>query len=123
MIYIATIAPIKCSICVALLRITTQRRIKYALYTIIFISVASAAITEVVILSWCKPLSAQWKPAQIPTKCGSFSIITSISYFLGATSIATDWACAILPVVIFWNVQLKRRIKVSLVTVLSLGVL
>jgi len=123
MIYIATIVPIKWSICVALLRITIQRRYKYALYAVMFLALVSAAIVEITILTWCTPVSAQWHVAEIPSKCKSIEVITSISYFLGATSISSDLACAILPILIFWKVQLKRSVKVSLMIVLALGVL
>jgi len=108
---------------VALLRITIERRYKYSLYIVMFISVASTLVTIIVIITWCKPLSAQWKPALIPTNCGSPRVITGIAYFIGVCSIVTDWACAILPIFIFWNVQLRKSIRVSLVVVLSLGIL
>ena len=123
MIYIATIAPIKWSICVALLRITVERRFRYSLYAVMVLTILSTIVVEATILAWCKPVSTQWHPVEIPSKCGSIKVITAISYFLGATSIATDLSCAILPMFIFWKVQLKRSVKVPLVIVLALGIL
>lgn len=50
-----------------------------------------------------------------------YSIIQNISYFISASSIITDWACAILPCFIVWKLNMKRKLKVSVAVVLALG--
>lgn len=50
-----------------------------------------------------------------------YSIIQNISYFISASSILTDWSCAILPCIIVWNLNMKRKLKVSAAGILALG--
>lgn len=118
--YVASTVPIKSSICVALLRITTVRTHVVILYAIIGLSVVAAITTDVAVLAQCRPVAATWDPSL--GECAPSYVITNISFYISATSILTDWACAILPAFILWDIQLKLRIKVSVAIVLALGV-
>ncbi|KAI0025865.1 hypothetical protein F4780DRAFT_233344 [Xylariomycetidae sp. FL0641] len=118
--YVASTVPIKCSICVALIRLTTRRLYKHVLYGIMAFSTAAAGVTIVVVLAWCTPIAATWDKRL--GSCGAPSVITDVSYYLSASSILTDWTCAILPAFIVWEVQLHSRVKVSVAIVLGLGI-
>jgi hypothetical protein len=118
--YVASTVPIKSAICVALLRITNIRTHRIILYSIIVLSLIAAITTDVAVLAQCRPIAATWNPAL--GKCAPSSVITGVSYFISASAIVTDWACAILPVFILWDVQMKLRIKASVAVVLALGV-
>ncbi|OJD29105.1 cation-transporting atpase 4 [Diplodia corticola] len=118
--YIASTVPIKCAICIALLRITQQRKYRYSLWGIMFLSTIGAVTTIATVLAQCQPIAATWDK-DLGT-CIDTKVITNSSYFLSACSIITDWSCAILPAFILWNVQLRFRIKASVVVILALGV-
>ncbi|KAL0258014.1 hypothetical protein SLS55_007185 [Diplodia seriata] len=118
--YIASTVPIKCAICIALLRITQQRKYRYSLWGIMFLSSIGAIVTIVTVLAQCQPIAATWDKSL--GSCIDTKVITNSSYFLSACSIVTDWSCAILPAFILWNIQLRFRIKASVVVILALGV-
>ncbi|KAK6822027.1 hypothetical protein PG987_014852 [Apiospora arundinis] len=86
---------IKCSICLSLFRITNERRYTIPLWCVMVLATFSAML--------------------------GFSIIQNISYFISASSILTDWSCAILPCIIVWNLNMKRKLKVSAAGILALG--
>lgn len=111
---------IKSSICTALLRFARSRRYRIPLYAIMVLS-AIAALAAV--LTWalqCEPIAANWDPTL--GKCAGADILVGISYYQSANSIATDWACAILPGFLLWDLQLKLRVKVSIILLLAMGV-
>ncbi|KAL1641116.1 hypothetical protein SLS58_006391 [Diplodia intermedia] len=118
--YIASTVPIKSAICIALLRITQQRKYRYSLWGIILLSSIGAITTIITVLAQCQPIAATWDKSI--GSCIDTRVITGSSYFLSACSIVTDWSCAILPAFILWNVQLRFRIKASVVVILALGV-
>lgn len=117
--YVASTVPIKASICVAMLRITSQSIFRWILYTIIALTTIAALASDITVLTWCKPISATWIRGQ--GQCADASVLTSISYYISATSILTDWTCAIVPAIILWDVQLKWKIKASVAVVLGFG--
>jgi hypothetical protein len=118
--YVASTVPIKSAICVALLRITTIRTHIVILYAIMGLSLIAAITTDIAVLAQCRPVAATWNPSL--GECAPSYVITNISFFISATSILTDWACAILPAFILWDIQLKLKIKASVAIVLALGV-
>lgn len=83
-------------------------------------STLSVLITVSVLLAWCRPVAATWDPSL--GQCADPALITNVSYFISSISIATDWACAILPAFLLWDIQLRTAVKVSLIVVLALGV-
>lgn len=105
----------------ALLRIATKKIFKYILYGIMTITVLSSIAIDIVIISWCRPLPAAW--GAVPGKCGPATTNANVGYFYLAVCILTDWMLAILPAVMLHDVQLKRRVKVSVAFVLALGAL
>lgn len=44
-----------------------------------------------------------------------------VSYFGSAFQVITDWVSALVPALIIMNLNMRRRLKVSLVCVLSVG--
>ncbi|KAL1614867.1 putative cation-transporting atpase 4 [Diplodia seriata] len=119
LIYCVTTIPIKCSICVSLLRIATKPGYKYALYAIMGLTIASCIIFETVILTYCRPFAASWGGAE--GTCGAPTTNANVAYFYSAECILTDWALAVLPAFMLHDVQLKRRVKVSVCVILAMG--
>lgn len=113
--------PIKGSICVCLLRIAdTRRRFVWSLWTIIAATTIAPVIFILTIANICHPITALW--GETTGVCNS-SLNSNVSYFFSAVSIFTDWAIAILPGVLLWNVQMKRRVKGSVAVILGLAAL
>ncbi|KAF2865636.1 hypothetical protein BDV95DRAFT_506625, partial [Massariosphaeria phaeospora] len=121
--YTISSIPLKLSICVQLLRITSGIRKGYAycLYGLMALTTTSAIARILVWITRCKPFAASWNPAL--GHCQSAQTILVATYVFSAVSIFDDWACAILPVFLLWNVQLSLRNKLQVGFILSLGVL
>lgn len=58
----------------------------------------------------------------MPGHCNARAIQTALSYVVAAVSITTDWIFALLPIVLLWNVQMKTRVKLSVIALLGLSV-
>ncbi|KAK6063098.1 cation-transporting atpase 4 [Seiridium cupressi] len=119
--YVLSTVPIKAAICVALLRITTRKLYRWILYGVVALASVACIVTDVVLLTWCKPVSATWDSST--GTCGNADVITNVSYFISACSVITDWTCAILPAFILWEVQLKWKVKLSVAIILGVGVI
>ncbi|KEQ68134.1 hypothetical protein M436DRAFT_17574, partial [Aureobasidium namibiae CBS 147.97] len=120
-LYCASLIFIKSSICVALIRLVISRRLLYTLYAILALSASYGFIAMMTVLLQCRPLKATWDPAA--GTCSNGKIIMNISWFVTACSITTDSACAIMPFVILWNLQMRKRLKFTIAAMLSLGFL
>ncbi|ROW04855.1 hypothetical protein VMCG_04725 [Cytospora schulzeri] len=118
--YAACTAPIKGSICVCLLRIAdARRRFVWSLWAIIAATTIAPVIFIFVVANICHPITDLW--GETTEGSCNMSLNSSVSYFFSAVSIFTDWAMAILPGVLLWNVQLKRRVKGSVTLILGLA--
>jgi hypothetical protein len=120
-LYCASLIFIKSSICVALIRLVISKRLLYTLYAILTLSASYGAIAMLTVLLQCRPLKATWDLAA--GSCSNGNIITNISWFVTACSITTDFACAVMPFVILWNLQMRKRLKFTIAAMLSLGFL
>ncbi|VUC23426.1 unnamed protein product [Clonostachys rosea] len=117
--YVTSTVPIKASICVMLIRITPFTIYQRILYGIMAFSTLSALIVDIAFLTRCQPISATWNP--MAGKCANQSVVTSISYFISASTIVTDWSCSILPIFILRHARMPRRMKASIGIILALG--
>lgn len=120
--YVTSLCCIKSAICVTLLRIAIQKWHRVAVYGVIVMTVITSIVGFVGVLTVCQPVAANWDASLRPTaKCASPDVITNLSYLVSASSIITDWACAILPIFILWKTQMNTRTKLSVGAVLTLG--
>ncbi|CAH0002143.1 unnamed protein product, partial [Clonostachys byssicola] len=120
--YCATTVPIKSSICIMLIRLTPFAIYRYILYGVIIFSTLSAFATIVGILALCTPVARTWN-VNLPGHCGPPEVLTRLGYFISASCIVSDWSCAIMPIFILWNSQMRWLMKISVGVVLALGVL
>lgn len=112
---------VKTSICVALLRITSDKRYVIPLWLTIVVGVIGSAIGFGAVLGQCKPISVSWEGGS--GDCSGLDIVGKMSLAMSAITVVTDWLCAIFPALILWNLKMKPRVKASLIFVLSLGAL
>ncbi|CAH0022168.1 unnamed protein product [Clonostachys rhizophaga] len=117
--YVTSTVPIKGSICVMLLRITPFTVYQRILHGVMAFSLLSALIVDIAFLTRCQPISATWDPKA--GRCANQSVVTSISYFISASTIVTDWSCSILPIFILRHARMPRRMKASIGIILALG--
>ncbi|THY11058.1 hypothetical protein D6D01_09065 [Aureobasidium pullulans] len=108
---------VKSSIGFGLLRINNNVYIKWGIYGVTFVSVASGFIPLVVIGSLCTPVSGAWTGIG---KCRPTSQVYHIVIFITVTSIITDFAFCIFPYVILRNLQMKKTRKWIIALLLSL---
>ncbi|RYP06129.1 hypothetical protein DL764_003351 [Monosporascus ibericus] len=117
--YASSTVPIKCSICATLLRIAdARRRFVWTLWGLMVLVAVAAVIFIVTIANICHPISTLWGEA---TGTCNPTLNSSVSFFFSAVAIVTDWALAILPGALLWNVQMKGRVKVSVALILGLA--
>lgn len=110
---------IKCSIAVTLLRIAdTRRRFVWTIWAIMVVGAISGVIFIVGIANICHPINTLWGEA---TGTCSLKLNSDVSFFFSAIEIFTDWALAILPAVLLWNIQMKSRVKFSVALILGLA--
>ncbi|KAI1080225.1 hypothetical protein F5B20DRAFT_589642 [Whalleya microplaca] len=119
--YAWSLAFIKVSICVALLRITQAKRYVIPLWLVMLLSVGITFVAFVTLLVGCKPIAASWDAGV--GECDHSGRVMNIAILISAIAILTDWSCAIIPAFILWNLNMRFDVKVSLVFVLALGVL
>ncbi|KAK7985135.1 hypothetical protein PG996_005622 [Apiospora saccharicola] len=123
--YCITIIPIKLSIGYMLVRIAQNRKVYiYAQYGIMAMFTVMNLIAALYIIFQCNPVSAAWDSKLMAegTHCQDPAILADIYYATTAVNIFTDWATALMPIPLLWNVKLNRNAKVSVAAILGLGI-
>ncbi|KAH7051360.1 hypothetical protein B0J12DRAFT_753062 [Macrophomina phaseolina] len=121
--YVTSTVPIKASICISLIRIAVRPIYKRILWILIGASIVSTIIALMVVFTMCRPMACAWDRTIPGCKCGTLENVITLSYVVSAVNIATDWTCAIMPIFVLWDIQLKPRVKVVACGVLGMGVL
>ncbi|KAI1662412.1 hypothetical protein F4813DRAFT_344449 [Daldinia decipiens] len=119
--YMVSLPFIKTSICAALLRITLDKHYVIPIWFTIIIGIIGSAIGFGTVIGQCKPISVSWTGEA--GDCSGLETVRKMSLTIATIAIITDWLCAILPALLLWNLNMKARVKTSLIFVLSLGVL
>ncbi|KAI1866826.1 hypothetical protein JX265_001199 [Neoarthrinium moseri] len=117
--YVTSLVFIKNSICITLLRISVKGAHRWAIYVTIGVSTMVFLVALIGLITVCRPIQAQWEAGS--GFCGPRSVTMALNYVISAGAIATDWACAVIPVLILWKAQMKSKSKVSIGIVLGLG--
>ena len=125
MLYVAALCLVKTAICVTTLRIaTTMPKLRISLYILLGLIIATFITTFTGILLLCRPVEANWDMSIVLEGRGECSPVTSmlgLSYTSTASTILTDLACAVLPAILLWHMQMKLSTKIMVATVLSFG--
>ncbi|KAM3070181.1 hypothetical protein ACMFMG_003780 [Clarireedia jacksonii] len=118
--YAASAAIIKCSIAVTLLRIAVTRRyFIWTIWLIMSMCIAAAFIFNVGVLNICHPIDTLWSAH--PTGTCNAKLNSDVSYFFSVIEVITDFALAILPAILLWNIQMKFKVKFSVMLVLGMA--
>lgn len=114
---------IKLSIAIFLLRLSSETKYRYALW----ISAAIVFVWSTVLFIWnmffqCTPIAAQWDYTLGGVCVGSDQVV-SAALALSAMTILSDFFYALLPVPIIWRVKMSIQAKITVMAILSLGIL
>ncbi|PSK34545.1 hypothetical protein B9Z65_8871 [Elsinoe australis] len=113
---------VKTSIALALYRITNSKVIKCYLWFIIGLSIATSFVILGVLLSICSPFAGLWNYT-ITRSCAATAgqRINGVFIFSTISAIVTDFSCAIIPYIIIWRLQMPKKTKILLASVLGLS--
>ncbi|KAL4758477.1 uncharacterized protein BDW70DRAFT_96064 [Aspergillus foveolatus] len=124
--YCAAIIPIKLSISWMLIRIAEGRKLYiYIQYIVIALFTIMNFIALIFILTDCIPVEAAWDKSLLENggRCQPPQVLADVYYACTAVNITTDWVTALMPIPLLWNVQLGRNSKLSVMGLMSLGIL
>lgn len=99
----------------------SNKRYQIALWAVLGVQLAGNIVSAVLPLSICRNVNVLWD-ASVKTSCGDLTAVIRFAYFSNTFNSATDLFLAVFPTLVFWNLNLKLRIKISLIVLLSLGV-
>jgi len=119
--YVSSTVPVKASICISLLRITMKPLFRVILLALIVLSCISTLIACIVVWATCRPMAFTWDKTIDGGKCSSLEMTIALSYVVSGVNIVTDWTCAIMPALILWDVQMRRKLKISVCVILGMG--
>ncbi|KAF7861790.1 hypothetical protein EAF04_007673 [Stromatinia cepivora] len=116
------IATSKASVSVFLLRLAVVQWHKWVLYFTMFAVSGTAIICALFDFIRCDPVAHVWNP-YIPAKCWvSTERFTAISITTGGTSATADFILAALPWIILWNLNMKKKEKILIMSSMSFGI-
>ncbi|KAL6230249.1 hypothetical protein BDW75DRAFT_76598 [Aspergillus navahoensis] len=99
-----------------------KRKYQIPLWTVMLLQLAGNIVSGVLPLSICKDVRILWD-VTVKTHCGDSDSVIKFAYFSSAVNTASDFFLAVFPTMIFWNLNLRLRIKISLIILMSLGIL
>lgn len=121
--YVWANIPIKASLCLTIIRIASDIRwIRWTLHTIICLLVIASLITNIYLLTDCKPFVANWDKTVAGAQCRPAEGTVALGYAYSAINIIIDWTVALLPIFLLWRIQMRWAQKLPVMVVLALGV-
>jgi hypothetical protein len=110
----------KLSIGYLLLRISIKRIHTWILYLAMLTSVVAGGAFFFVTVFQCWPVYRFWEDHE-ESVCVSNNLIVGLAYTYSTFSIISDFTFAIIPGFLVWDLQLKRRAKVALIPLITMG--
>jgi RsiW-degrading membrane proteinase PrsW (M82 family) len=111
---------IKCAILLTMLRVTHDRYHKITLWIVIAVAIITGLIGVIGGLTVCHPIEKNWDPKATAAEC-AYGAVLVIGFVVTALIILTDFACAVLPILVLWNMQMDRKTKVMTWCMLAFG--
>ncbi|KAJ5986390.1 hypothetical protein N7451_010755 [Penicillium sp. IBT 35674x] len=113
----------KTSFAFTLLRIVTKTWMKALLWFIIITMNAIMWLCAVSYLAQCTPTAALWNTKVAATaKCWPTNVFEDIAIVAGSYSGCMDLFLALLPWLIIWKLEMKKREKVGIALAMSMGI-
>lgn len=111
----------KISIGCFLLRISVKRIHTWIIYAAMFVSTFACTAFFFVTLFQCHPVKYFWQKSLDDGTCINNTVIIALGFVYSIFSIIADFTFALLPAFLVWNLQLKRRTKIALIPLLTMG--
>ena len=112
----------KLSICFFLSRIPIQKYFIRPIQGAIVVLIISNVILTLFWIFRCNPIAGAWNK-ETPSKCFTEAQLQRIIFSQAIISIASDFALALFPIALLWNVQISLRIKAGLCSLMALGLM
>jgi hypothetical protein len=120
MTYILATAFVKISIAWMLLRIEVRNKFRRTIIAgAVIFCIFSLAVFFIGVFQ-CRPLSVAWGVGE--GTCVALEIFGLGMLVLSIVDVLTNWLYSLLPIAMFWHVQMARNQKASLVLMLSIGI-
>lgn len=116
-----TLALMKISICLFLLRIVDTKHVVRGMYALISCITLFTAVSVFLFLGVCRPLRAYWDVG-VNGVCLSDHQIESVVIAQGILSVISDLILAALPAIFLRNLEIGLRTKVGLCLLMGLGI-
>lgn len=122
LLYVTATCLIKISFCLTLLRISNVKGQVYSVYAVLTIVVVFSLFYFFFILSTCQPVSHFWLQflGQVG-KCRSTKSIVYATYAHGVVMSGADLVLAIIPCFLVWSLQMNRKAKITVASLLAFG--
>ncbi|OWP00034.1 hypothetical protein B2J93_2381 [Marssonina coronariae] len=111
----------KVSVALFLLPIATRKIYRHFLWGLLAFMFVYTSVAVITTCLQCTDLRTFWDPL-IPPTCWSPHARQTLSYIYTSLTIVTDFVLAFVPIPMLWNVQINIRVKLSLITIMSLGI-
>ncbi|KAF5605651.1 integral membrane protein PTH11 [Fusarium pseudocircinatum] len=118
-IYSFSLTPLKCSICVTLLRIAVTKTHRIIVWATLIFTIVTMMYNTIGTFFACMPISANWNDRN---KC-SLPFLISLGYVVSISAVISDWICAILPIFMLYRSHMRKATKVSVSIILGLAAL
>ncbi|KAM0226869.1 hypothetical protein ACHAPO_012023 [Fusarium lateritium] len=109
----------KCAVGIFLLRIVRNRFQKHFIWTLLAGTVGITLFASVVVVVQCDPVESTWDK-RIPGTC--WIDFSKVGLTVGSWFVVADFCFAILPWFVIWELNMKRKEKITVACGLSLGV-
>ncbi|KAM0816104.1 putative Integral membrane protein [Seiridium cardinale] len=90
-----------------------------ALFMLVTLQVIFAFLSVLILFLMCQPVEYLWDKS-LGGSCWSASVMNDFSYWLSAYTAFTDIVLAIIPIVAFWKLQMRLRIKLGVCIMMGL---
>lgn len=111
----------KTSFAVTLLRLTVVSHVRYLVWFIIVSLNVFSTFTAFLPLFQCTPIGRSFNPT-VEGTCWDRTLVLVLTIFGAAYSAAADFALAIIPWVLIWNLQMNLKEKIGVGICMSLGI-
>lgn len=121
--YVWANIPIKISLCLTLIRLSARAPVRWLLYGLGAVVLGSSVGSNAYLLTDCAPLAAAWDLSLASAAvCRPPAGRVTLGNVYSAVNIAVDWIVALLPVHLLWRLQMAWRQKLTVMLILSLGI-
>ncbi|KAK0751344.1 hypothetical protein B0T18DRAFT_285450, partial [Schizothecium vesticola] len=113
---------LKLSIGFGLLRLSKYKWFNGCIWATMGLVVAYTIMAMMTFFFHCTPMAAHWDLRLVPTSyCYPLPLFIQFALLNTGLNIATDVLFATYPIPIIWSLQMKRKVRIYLVAILSLG--